>query len=89
MSLSQEKKAEIFKEFGGSDTNTGSIHAQIALFTAEINDISGHLKLHKKDHSSRLSLLKKVGKRRRYLRYLAKKDINQYRELIEKLGLRK
>ncbi len=89
MAITKEKKAEIFKQFGGSETNTGSIEGQIALFTERINQISEHLQSNKKDHSSRLSLLKLVGRRRRYLQYLAKKDITKYRELLEKLNLRK
>ncbi|MBX2844736.1 MAG: 30S ribosomal protein S15 [Saprospiraceae bacterium] len=89
MHLTTEEKKAVFKEFGGSDTNTGSMEAQVAIMTERINHISEHLKVNKKDHSARLSLLKMVGKRRKFLRYIAKKDINNYRALIEKLGLRK
>lgn len=89
MPLSKEKNASIFAEFGGKAENTGSTEGQIALFTERINHISGHLKTNKKDHSSTLSLLKMVGRRRRLLNYLAKKDINGYRALIEKLKIRK
>jgi small subunit ribosomal protein S15 len=89
MSLTKEKKVEIFKEFGGSATNTGSAAAQIALFTERINHITGHLKKAPKDYSSTRALIMLVGKRRRLLKYLAKKDINAYRALIEKLDLRK
>ncbi len=89
MSLSQEKKAEIFAEYGGNASNTGSTEAQVALFTERINLIAEHLKINKKDNSSRLSLVKMVGKRKRLLRYLASKDISGYRELIKKLNLRK
>jgi len=87
--LSQEKKAEIFKEFGGSEKNTGSTEAQIALFTYRIKMLSEHLKDNQKDHSCRRRLLSLVGKRRRLLEYLAKKDLDGYRKLIEKLGIRK
>ena len=87
--LSTEKKQEIFSEFGGTATNTGSPEAQIALFTYRIKSLSDHLRANKKDHSCRKALLTLVGKRRRLLQYLASKDINAYRELIEKLGIRK
>ncbi len=87
--LSQEKKAEIFKEYGGSENNTGSVEAQIALFTYRIQSLSEHLKENKKDHSCRRALLKMVGQRKQLLQYLAKKDIEKYRALIEKLGIRK
>ena len=87
--LTKEKKEEIFKEFGGSAANTGSIEAQIALCTYRITSLSDHLNQNKKDHSCRRSLLTLVGKRKRLLQYLAKKDINRYREIIAKLNLRK
>lgn len=87
--LTKEKKEEIFKEYGGSETNTGSVEGQIALFTYRIKSLSAHLKENKKDHSCRRTLLTLVGKRRRLLSYLAKKDIQKYRDLIEKLGIRK
>ena len=87
--LSSEKKKEIFKEFGGSDTNTGSTEAQIAMFSERINHITGHLKGNKKDFSSTRALVKLVGKRRRLLNYLAKKDLEGYRALVKKLNLRR
>ena len=87
--LTEEKKAGIFKEYGGSEKNTGSTEAQIALFTYRITSLAEHLKENKKDHSCRRALLTMVGKRRRLLRYIAKKDIQKYRDLIEKLGIRK
>ena len=87
--LTKEQKDEIFKEFGGAEANTGSIEGQVALFTYRIKGLSDHLKTNKKDHSCRRTLLTLVGKRRRLLRYLAKKDIQKYRDLIEKLGIRK
>lgn len=87
--LTTEKKAEIFTDFGGKATNTGSVQGQIALYTYRINHLSNHLKSNKKDHSTTRSLLKLVGKRKRLLKYLAKKDINEYRSLIEQLKIRK
>lgn len=87
--LTEEKKQEIFKEYGGSAGNTGSTEGQIALFTFRIESLSEHLKTNKKDHSCRRALLTLVGKRRRLLAYLASKDIQKYRDLIEKLGIRK
>ena len=87
--LSKEKVEEIFQEYGGSSSNTGSIEGQVALFTFRIKELSKHLQTNKKDHSCRRTLLTLVGKRRRLLRYLAKKDIVGYRALIEKLGIRK
>lgn len=87
--LSNEKKEEIFAEYGGSSKNTGSIEGQAALFTFRINNLSHHLRENKKDHSCRRSLLTLVGKRKRLLKYLAKQDIQKYRDLIEKLGIRK
>jgi len=87
--ISKEKREEIFKEHGGSEKNTGSIEGQIALFTFRIAGLSDHLKLNKKDHSSRRALLTLVGKRKRLLNYLMRKDITRYREIIEKLKIRK
>ena len=88
-SLTTEKKQTFFKEFGGNETNTGSTEAQIAMFTERIAHITGHLKDNKKDFSSTKALVTLVGKRRRLLNYLAHKDLNGYRALIEKLNLRK
>jgi len=87
--LTKEKKEEIFKEYGGNEKNSGSIEAQIALLTYRIQMLSDHLRSNKKDFSCKRSLLSMVGKRKRFLQYLAKKDITKYRALIEKLGLRK
>ncbi len=89
MSITAEEKKEIFKKFGGEDTNTGTTEGQIALFTHRINHLTEHLKDNQKDHASRRGLLKLVGKRRRLLNYLMKKDIQKYRELIAELGIRK
>ncbi len=87
--LTKEKREEIFKEYGGSEKNTGSTEGQIALFTYRITMLSEHLQGNKKDHSCRRTLLSLVGKRKSLLQYLAKKDIQKYRDLIQKLGLRK
>ncbi|WP_420318526.1 30S ribosomal protein S15 [Ekhidna sp.] len=89
MYLTTEKKIEIFKEHGKSEKDTGSTEAQIALFTTRINHLTDHLKTQKKDHASRLGLLKLVGKRRRLLDYLHKNDIERYRSIIAKLNIRK
>lgn len=84
------KKAEIFKTYGGSEKNTGSVEAQIALLTERIQHISSHVKNgNKKDFSSNRGLLKMVGQRKRLLKYLSAKDLEGYRTLIGKLGLRK
>lgn len=87
--LTKEQKEQIFKDFGGAEGNTGSTEAQIALFTHRIKGLSEHLQSNHKDHSSRRSLLRLVGKRRKLLRYLANKDINKYREILQTLGIRK
>ncbi|GHB48765.1 MULTISPECIES: 30S ribosomal protein S15 [Mongoliitalea] len=91
MYLTTEKKVELFKNHGRlkSETDTGSPESQIALFTYRINHLTDHLRTHKKDHGSRLSLLKLVGKRRSLLNYLIKNDIERYRAVIADLGLRK
>ncbi len=87
--LTKEQKEEIFQEYGGSKDNSGSTEAQIALFTRRIKGLFEHLQENRKDHSSRRTLLSLVGKRKRLLQYLAKKDIQKYRDLIDKLGIRK
>lgn len=87
--LPKEKTEEIFQEHGGSASNTGSVEGQIALFTYRIKSLSQHLQKNHKDHSCRRRLLTLVGKRRKLLQYLAKKDITKYRAIIEKLGIRK
>ncbi len=91
MYLTSEKKQELFKQFGHAKTvtDTGSPEAQIALFTHRINYLTEHLKSHKKDFSTRLGLLKLVGKRRRLLDYLQKVEIERYRSIIAELNLRK
>jgi small subunit ribosomal protein S15 len=89
MSLTKEKTKEIIKNYGGSEANTGSTEAQIALITQRINDLTEHLKEHRKDHASRRGLLLLVGKRRRLLNYLMNTEIDTYRNLIKDLGIRK
>lgn len=89
MALTKEEKAKIVKEFARDEKDTGSAEVQIAILTKEINDLTEHLKEHIHDYHSRRGLLKKVGQRRSMLQYLAKKDITKYREVIQKLGLRK
>ncbi len=89
MSLTKEKKAGIFAQFGGKETNTGSIEGQIALLTERISQISNHLQANKKDYSTHRGLMQLVGKRKRLLTYLQKHNLTGYRALIEKLGLRK
>ena len=89
MYLTTEKKAEIFAQHGKTVTDTGSAEGQIALFTFRINHLTEHLKQNKKDHSTRRSLIKLVGKRRSLLDYLIKKDIERYRTIIKELNLRK
>lgn len=84
-----EEKTEIMKAYATHEGDTGSPEVQIAVLTKRINDLTEHLKTHKKDHHSRRGLLKMVGHRRNLLNYLMKKDINRYRAIIEKLGIRK
>ena len=89
MALTKDEKAKIIKKFAKNEKDTGSAEVQIAILTKEINDLTEHLKEHKHDYHSRRGLLKKVGQRKNMLQYLAKKDIQSYREVIRKLGLRK
>lgn len=89
MAITNEERKEIISEYGETEKDTGSTEVQIALLTKRIKDLTEHLKTHKKDHSSRRGLLKLVGQRRRLLKYLKKKDLDTYRALLEKLGLRK
>lgn len=91
MYLTNEKKQDIFKAHGVQKkaTDTGSAESQIALFTTRINYLTEHLKLNKKDHSTRLGLMKLVGKRRKFLTYLQNKDIERYRSIIKELNIRK
>ena len=89
MALTKEAKEAIVKKYARGNNDTGSPEVQIAILTAEINELTEHLKEHKHDHHSRRGLLKKVGQRRSMQNYLLKKDVTRYRELIASLGLRK
>lgn len=89
MYLSTEKKKEIFAKHGKSDTDTGSPEGQVALFTYRINHLTEHLKKNRKDFATEKALVDLVGKRRRILAYLKKKDIERYRAIIAELGIRK
>lgn len=89
MAISLEEKTKIIEEYRLKEGDTGSPEVQVALLTHRINDLTGHFKTHKKDFHSRTGLLKLVGKRRNLLNYLKKKDIARYREIIERLKLRK
>lgn len=83
------RKLEIIKEHGRTEGDTGSAEVQIALLTERINSLTGHLKMHKKDHHSRRGLLMMVGQRRGFLNYLVAQDIERYRSIIQKLNLRR
>ena len=87
--MTKERKQEIISNYKREENDTGSPEVQIAILTERIAELTEHLKVHKKDNHSRRGLLKMIGKRRNLLNYLAKKDINRYREIVEKLGLRK
>jgi small subunit ribosomal protein S15 len=89
MAITKETKSEIIKKFGKTPTDTGMPEVQIALLTARINDLAPHFEKFKKDHHSRVGLLKMVGKRRRLLDYLREKAIDRYRKVIEELEIRK
>ena len=89
MTLTVEKKREIVSKFGRGDNDTGSAEVQIALLTERINELTEHLRSHRKDHHSRRGLLMLVGKRRRLLQYLQRNDLDRYRALIQELGLRR
>ena len=87
--ISKEKKAEIIKTYGRTPEDTVSPEVQIAILTERIRELTEHLKVNKKDHHSRRGMLKMIGQRRNLLAYLQKKDLDAYRQLIDKLGLRK
>lgn len=89
MPLTKERKKEIVKEHGNDEKDSGKTNVQVALLTERINELTEHLKTHKKDNHTRYGLLKLVGKRKALLDYLKKTDITEYRALINKLGLRK
>jgi small subunit ribosomal protein S15 len=87
--LTSEVKQQLITEYGSTSSDTGSAEVQVAMLSRRISDLTEHLKLHKHDHHSRRGLLLLVGQRRRLLNYLAKTDINRYRSIIERLGLRR
>ncbi len=87
--LAQELKSEIIQNYRVNEADTGSAEVQIAMLTQRINDLTQHLRVHRKDHHSRRGLLKMVGQRRRLLAYLNKTDVERYRAIIARLGLRK
>jgi len=89
MPITREQKAELVKKYGKNASDSGTPEVQIAILTAHINSLSPHLDNHTKDHHGRLGLLKLVGKRRRLLEHLMRKDINRYRKIIQELDIRK
>lgn len=89
MTLTQEKKAELIDKFGDSAQDTGKTEVQVAMLTERINQLTEHLRSHKKDHHSRRGLLMLVGRRRRFLDYLQRSDLERYRALVKELGIRK
>ena len=89
MTLTQDRKQEIVTQYGDSPQDTGNTRVQIALLTARINELTEHLRTHRKDHHSRRGLLVLVGKRRRMLNYMQRNDLDAYRQLIRELGLRR
>ncbi|MCW1928290.1 MULTISPECIES: 30S ribosomal protein S15 [Bacillales] len=89
MALTKERKNELIQEFRTHESDTGSPDIQIAILTEEINNLNEHLRTHKKDHHSRRGLYKMVGRRRNLLKYLRENDVQRYRDLIAKLGLRR
>jgi len=89
VTLTKEAKLEIIKKHGQTEADTGSTEVQVAMLTQRINELTGHLRTHPKDHYSRRGLLRLVGRRRRFLNYLQRKDLEGYRALIKELGLRR
>jgi len=89
MTLTKEHKRDLIEKFGDNPTDTGRTEVQVALLTQRINDLNRHLRTHRKDHHSRRGLLMLVGRRRRFLNYLQRTDLERYRALVRELGLRK
>ena len=89
MTLTQERKQELVEKFGASAADTGKTEVQVALLTERINELTEHLRTHRKDHHSRRGLLMLVGQRRRLLNYLQRDDLERYRSLVKELGLRR
>lgn len=88
LSITKEKTAELIKEYGKGNADSGSAEVQVAILTERIRNLTEHLKTHKKDNHTRLGLMKLIGKRRGLLKYIKNRDINEYRDLIKKLGIR-
>lgn len=89
MSVTKEKKQELIQKFGTGDNDSGKAEVQVAILTERINDLKDHFTNHKKDHTSRRGLMQMVGKRRRLLDYMKRKDIERYRTIIKELNIRK
>jgi small subunit ribosomal protein S15 len=89
MTLNAEQKSEIVKKFARHQNDTGSAAVQVAILTARVNDLQGHFETHKKDHHSRRGLMKLVGQRRSLLDYVRRRNVQEYRDLIQQLGIRK
>jgi small subunit ribosomal protein S15 len=89
MPITKDEKQQVIEQYGMNEKDSGATEVQIALLTSRIQHLTEHLRTHKKDHHSRRGLLKMVGQRRRLLKYLKRKDLDGYRELLQKLGLRK
>jgi small subunit ribosomal protein S15 len=89
MTLTQERKQELVAQFGDHAADTGKTEVQVAMLTERINELTDHLRTHRKDHHSRRGLLMLVGRRRRFLNYLQREDLERYRSLIRELGLRR
>ena len=89
MSVTKEKKQELVKKFGTNDKDSGKAEVQVAILTERINDLRDHFSAHEKDHASRRGLMQMVGKRRRLLDYIKRKDVERYRRLIHELNIRK
>jgi small subunit ribosomal protein S15 len=89
MTVTQERKRELVEQFGSGSGDTGRTEVQVALLTERINELTEHLRAHRKDHHSRRGLLMLVGRRRRFLNYLQRTDLERYRELVRELGLRR
>ena len=87
--ITKEKKQELTEKFGDNPKDTGKTEVQVAILSADIDALTGHLKANKKDHHTKRGLFQKVGKRKKLLKYLQEKDINRYREILATLGLRK
>ena len=88
LSITKERTAELVKEFGKDENDTGNVEVQVAILSERIRNLTEHLKVHKKDNHTRRGLMKLIGKRRGLLKYIKKRDIEQYRSLIKRLGIR-